>query len=98
MALTQQVKSELATVVTTKPCCRRAEAAAMLRFSGGLHLAGGQIIVEAELDTGAAARRLRSTITEVFGLQSELVTVTSSGLRRGTRYICLLYTSPSPRD
>jgi len=90
MALTQQVKSELATVVTTKPCCRRAEAAAMLRFSGGLHLAGGQIIVEAELDTGAAARRLRSTITEVFGLQSELVTVTSSGLRRGTRYIVRL--------
>ncbi|HSN12330.1 MAG TPA: DNA-binding protein WhiA, partial [Propionibacteriaceae bacterium] len=50
MALTQQVKSELATVVTTKPCCRRAEAAAMLRFGGGLHLAGGKIIVEAELD------------------------------------------------
>ena len=37
MALTQQVKSELATVVTTKPCCRRAETAAMLRFGGGLH-------------------------------------------------------------
>ena len=36
----------------------------MLRFGGGLHLAGGQIIVEAELDTGAATRRLRSTVTD----------------------------------
>ncbi|MDO5682159.1 MAG: DNA-binding protein WhiA, partial [Propionibacteriaceae bacterium] len=59
MALTQQVKAELATVPVTKPCCRRAEVAATLRFAGGLHLAGGRIVIEAELDTGVAARRLR---------------------------------------
>ncbi len=88
MALTQQVKSELATVPITKPCCRRAEAAAMLRFGGALHLTGNRMImVEAEFDTGAAARRLRTTITEVFGLSSELITVTSSGIKRGTRYL-----------
>ena len=31
----------------------------MLRFAGGLHIVSGRIVVEAELDTGAAARRLR---------------------------------------
>jgi len=90
MAMTQQVKAELATVQVTKPACRRAEVAATLRFAGGLHLAGGRIVVEAELDTGAAARRLRTAIVDLFGFTSEFVVVTSSGLRRGTRYIVRL--------
>ncbi|GAB3697376.1 DNA-binding protein WhiA [Mariniluteicoccus flavus] len=90
MALTQQVKAELATVSVQRPSARRAEVAAMLRFAGGLHLAGGRIVIEAELDTGAAARRLRTTITEIFGLESDLVVVNGSGLRRGTRYVVRL--------
>ncbi len=90
MAMTQQVKAELATVPVTKPACRRAEVAAILRFAGGLHLAGDRIVVEAELDTGGAARRLRTAIAELFGFNSEFVVVTSSGLRRGTRYIVRL--------
>ena len=45
MAMTHQVKAELATVAVTKPACRRAEVAATLRFAGGLHLAGGRIVV-----------------------------------------------------
>ena len=90
MAMTQQVKAELATVRVTKPACRRAEVAVTLRFAGGLHMTGGRIVVEAELDTGAAARRLRTAIADLFGFSSEFVVVTSSGLRRGTRYIVRL--------
>jgi DNA-binding protein WhiA len=56
-----------------------------------LHITGsGNIMVEAEFDTGATARRLRMTITEVFGLTSELITVKGTGLRRGTRYLVRL--------
>lgn len=91
MALTQQVKAELATVPVTKPCCRRAEVAATLRFAGGLHLAGGRIVIEAELDTGAAARRLRMAILDVFGHESDLVVVNGSGIRRGTRYVVRVF-------
>ena len=90
MAMTQEVKAELATVPVTKPACRRAEVAAMLRFAGGLHLAGGRIIIEAELDTGAAARRLRTAIADLFGFTAEFVVISSSGLRRGTRYLVRL--------
>ncbi|MCC2593353.1 DNA-binding protein WhiA [Tessaracoccus sp. OS52] len=86
MALTQKVKSELAAVVTPHPNARRAEVATMLRFGGGLHLVGGRIVVEAELDTSAAARRLRSFIAELYSLESELLVINSSGLRRTTRY------------
>ncbi|MFC7623033.1 DNA-binding protein WhiA [Microlunatus sp. GCM10028923] len=87
MAMTAQVKAELATIKVTKPSCRKAEVAAMLRFAGGLHIVSGRIVIEAELDTGAAARRLRTDIAEVFGHPSDLVIVNGSGIRRGTRYV-----------
>ena len=57
MAMTAQVKAELATIKVTKPCDRKSEVAATLRFAGGLHIVSGRIVIEAELDTGAAARR-----------------------------------------
>jgi DNA-binding protein WhiA len=59
----------------------------MLRFADSLHLVNGGIVVEAELDTGAAARRLRRDIAEVFGHDSEVVLLKGNGLRRGTHYI-----------
>lgn len=86
MALTLKVKSELASVLTPNPNARRAEVASMVRFGGGLHLVGGRIVVEAELDTGAAARRLRTFISELYSIESEMVVINSSGLRRSTRY------------
>ena len=85
--MTAQVKAELATIKVTKPCCRKSEVAATLRFAGGLHLVSGRIVIEAELDTGAAARRLRTDISEVFGHPSEMVVVNGAGIRRGTRYV-----------
>ena len=86
MALTQKVKSELATVLAPHPSVRRAEVAALLRFAGGLHLVGGRIVVEAELDTGAAARRLRAFITDLYNVESDLLVINGSGVRRGPRY------------
>ena len=86
MALTQKVKAELAAVATPHPNARRAEVATMLRFGGGLHLVGGRIVVEAELDCAAAARRLRTWIHELYNLDSDLLVINASGLRRTTRY------------
>jgi cell division protein WhiA len=87
MALTGLVKDELSRVTVLKPCCRKAEVSTLLRFAGGLHLAAGRIVIEAELDTGIAARRLRKDIAEVFGHASELVVVAPGGLRKGNRYV-----------
>jgi len=87
MAMTASVKDELARLEVTKPCCRKAEVAALLRFSGGLHIVNGGIVVEAELDTGVAARRLRRDIAEIFGHSSELRVVAPGGLRRTSKYV-----------
>ncbi len=87
MAMTAAVKDELSRVEVAKPCCRKAEMAALLRFSGGLHIVGGKVVVEAELDTGNTARRLRQNIVEVYGHTSEVHVLSAGGLRRGNRYI-----------
>ena len=87
MAMTAAVKDELSRVDVPKPCCRKAEMAAMLRFAGGLHIIGGRVVVEAELDTGAVARRLRREIAEVYGYPSEIHVLASGGLRKASHYI-----------
>ena len=87
MAMTGAVKDELARLPITKPCCRKAEVSAILRFAGGLHLVSGHIVLESELDTGAAARRLRKDIAEVYGHSSDLSVLAAGGLRKGTRYV-----------
>jgi len=87
MAMTATVKDELSRVAVAKSSARRAEIATMLRFAGALHLVGGHIVVEAELDTGSVARRLRKEIADVFGHGSEVQIVASGGLRKGSRYL-----------
>jgi DNA-binding protein WhiA len=91
MAMTGVVKDELSRVTILKPCCRKAEVSTLLRFAGGLHLAGGRIVIEAELDTGSTARRLRKDIAEVFGHPSDVVVLAPSGLRKGNRYVLRVY-------
>ncbi len=87
MAMTAAVKDELSRLKVTKPCCRKAEVSAILRFASGLHIVGGKIVIEAEVDTGATARRLRRDIKDVFGHDSEMAIVHPSGLRKGNRYL-----------
>jgi DNA-binding protein WhiA len=87
MAMTAAVKDELAHVTITKPCCRKAEVSSLLRFAGGLHIVSGRIVVEAEVDTGATARRLRKDIAEVYGHASDVAVVAPGGLRKGSRYL-----------
>ena len=87
MAMTAAVKDELARLDVTKPCCRKAEVTALLRLAGGLHIVAGRLVIEAELDAGATARRLRKDIHEVFGHTSDLSVLAPGGLRKGNRYV-----------
>ncbi|MEO7980994.1 MAG: DNA-binding protein WhiA [Sporichthyaceae bacterium] len=87
MAMTAAVKDELAHLTITKPCCRKAEVSSILRFAGGLHIVSGRIVVEAEVDTGATARRLRKDIAEVYGHASDVTVVAAGGLRKGSHYL-----------
>ena len=87
MALTSQVKDELSRLPVLRSAERRAEVSALLRFAGGLHIVSGRVVVEAELDAGNTARRLRRELSEVYGATSEVLVVAGGGLRKGSRYL-----------
>lgn len=87
MAMTESVKDELSRVSVNKPCCRKAEVSAVLRFADGLHINSGKIAIEVELDAAHSARRLRKDIQEIYGHDSELMIVGPGGLRKGNRYM-----------
>jgi DNA-binding protein WhiA len=87
MALTAEVKDELSRLPVTKTCCRKAEVSALLRFGGAIHIVAGRIVIEAEVDAGVTARRLRKDLQEIFNQDSEIAIVSSSGVRKGTRYV-----------
>ncbi|GAA1486050.1 DNA-binding protein WhiA [Brachybacterium fresconis] len=87
MALTGEAKEELSHLEVTRPSARKAEAAAMLRFAGGLHLVAGRVVVEAELDSAAVARRLHAIIGDMYGHRADLAVLAPAGIRRTTRYL-----------
>lgn len=87
MAMTAAVKDELSRLSVTRPCCRKAEVSSLLRFAGGLHIAAGKVVIEVELDTSQSARRLKKDIADIYGHDSDLAVLSSSGLRKGSRYV-----------
>lgn len=87
MALTASVKEELARLEAAKSSVRKAEVATILRFTSGLHLVSGRIVIESEVDLESTAMRLQYNIAEMYGHESQITSVTGGGLRRGGRYI-----------
>lgn len=87
MALTSEVKDELARVTETRPEVMTAEVSGLLRYCAGLHLVAGQIVVEAEVDSGATARRVSRVVEELFDLTAELQVVGGGNLRNSSRYV-----------
>ena len=87
MCSSDLVKDELSRVDLSKSCCRKAEVTTILRFANGLHLIGGRIVIEGDLDAGATARRLKKDLFDVYGHDAEIAVVQPAGLRKGTRYL-----------
>lgn len=87
MSMTPVLKDELAHTEVSKVCCRKAEASALLRFGGGIHITSSGMMIEAELDTAYVARRLRRVLAEVFGQEATMAVLAPSGIRKGNRYV-----------
>lgn len=87
MAMTAAVKDELSRLPVTQVSSRKAEVSALLRFAGGLHIVAGRVVVEAELDVGNVARRLRGEIHDLYGYNSEVHVLRSGGIRKSARFI-----------
>ena len=87
MALTADVKEELARVEVSKTRVRAAELASLLRFAGGLHIISGRIAIEAELDSPTIARRVTRDLGELYGVRPDVSVISPSGIRRSNQYL-----------
>src|SRR5215218_2390450 len=87
VALTADVKEELARVEVPKTSIRAAELASVLRFAGGLHIISGRIAIEAELDSPTIARRVTRDLGELYGVRPDVSVISPSGIRRSNQYL-----------
>ena len=87
MALTADVKEELARADVSKTSVRAAELASVLRFAGGLHIISGRIAIEAELDSPTIVRRVTRDLGELYGVRPDVSVISASGLRRTNQYL-----------
>ena len=85
--MTADVKDELSRLPLGDTSCRRAEATTLLRLAGSLHVVSGKIVVEAEVDSGSVARRLRADIHDLYGHQTDMAVIQPGGLRKSSRYL-----------
>jgi DNA-binding protein WhiA len=86
-AMTVEVKRELSALVINSVSARRAEVASLLRFTGGLHIVAGRVIVDAEVDLGVIAQRLRKDIFDLYGYTAVVHAVPAGGVGKSTRYV-----------
>lgn len=85
MSFTAQVREELAHAPQGQTCCRTAEAAAMVRLGGALHLSGQGLGWVVEVGEGAVARRLHRALHQLYDVRPEIEVHQPTTLQR-TRY------------
>lgn len=86
-SLTVAVKDELVAHNSDLTSHRVAELATILRFAGGLHVIGGNIAVEVELDHLETAKRVRKDIREIFGMATDAAVMQPAGNRSHPLYV-----------
>lgn len=87
MSLTSELKNEVARQNPRSVAEARAECSVLLRFAGGLHVVGGRILVEAEVDAEIVAKRLQAFLEKLYRAECQIVIVSGGALRKGDRYV-----------
>ena len=86
MALSDELRNELAAIAPRRECCRLAELSALFHSAGAVHLLGrGEVSLHVDLSSNAVARRAFSLL-RAFGVDSEIRTYRRRAFDRGTRY------------
>ena len=86
-SLTVAVKDELVAHHSDLTSHRVAELSTILRFAGGLHVIGGNIAVEVELDHLETAKRVRKDIRDIFGMATDAAVMQPAGNRAHPLYV-----------
>ena len=86
MALTADLKYELARLKPTAGELRLAELSVILRFTASVHVVNATMILEAEFDSSQLANRVKSELTDLFGIESKVDILHATGIRKASRH------------
>lgn len=87
MSFTAEVKDELSRVESKRPCCMKAELAALVRIEGTLHITGNERFrLEIATETAPVARKVIKLLHGLYDLKTEL-TVRRSVLHKTNNYL-----------
>ncbi len=81
VVLTPRAKDELASTVVHLPSARKAEVTALLQFAGGLRVAGGRVVIDADVDRESVATRICKDLKDLCGYSAEVRVLPSIGSR-----------------
>lgn len=85
MVLTPRAKDELASTVVHLASARKAEVTALLQFAGGLRIAKGRAVIDADVDREPIAVRICRDLKDLYGCAAEIRVLPNVGTRR--RYV-----------
>ena len=98
MSFTAEVKDELSRVEPKRPCCLKAELAALVRIEGTLHITGRQRYrLEIATETAPVARKAIKLLHGLYDLKTEL-TVRRSVLHKTNNYLITVPSQPRLPD
>lgn len=79
-------KNELARVMDSRQCCKKAELVALIKMDGSLQVSGGQVSLNILNHNAAVARKLFKLFKELFGIHAEVLVKKKMRLRKNNVY------------
>lgn len=86
MSFAARTKKEL-TQLELKPCCQKAELAALVRMNGLVHTGNGRHSLDITTENAAIARRIYSMIKAMFGIHAEVLVQKKMRLKKNNIYM-----------
>jgi DNA-binding protein WhiA len=89
MSFAARTKKEL-TQLESKPCCQKAELAALVRMNGLVHIGNGRLSLDVTTENAAIARRIYTMIKTMFGIHAEVLVQKKMRLKKNNIYMVRL--------
>jgi DNA-binding protein WhiA len=86
LSFAARTKKEL-TQLELKPCCKRAELAAMFRMNGAVSIGNNRFSLDVTTENAAIARRMYTLLKELFGVHAELLVRKKMRLKKNNIYM-----------
>ncbi|UOF91331.1 DNA-binding protein WhiA [Fodinisporobacter ferrooxydans] len=89
MSFASRTKKEL-TQIELKPCCQKAELAALVRMNGHVQIGNGRLSLDVTTENAAIARRIYSMLKSQFGVHAEVLVRKKMRLKKNNVYMVRL--------